>query len=191
MFEDKRKFIIILLVAGIVLVVVWFLWLWLRPKPAPINSPAEKKTTVQAENKKIEVAPIEPASQERVNQEKSYPLAVKQLAMSFAERYGSYSTDEPVKNLSDLKVFMTPDFAQKALVQAQSNQVETVFAGYSAKALTADLKTFSETKAEVIVGLQIEQTAGLGAKTNILYKKLSVQMIKTANEWKVDGATWQ
>lgn len=148
-------------------------------------------STVQTGESIVEPVVLEPASQTRIENEKQYPLGSKQVAMTFAERYASYSTDEPVKNIEDLKSLTTLDFYSAIFSAAQSREGSGTFYGYSAKALSANLVEANQSATNIAVSLQIEQTVGNGENGNVLYRTLNVRLIKSGEEWKVSGASWQ
>lgn len=191
MLENRQKIIIGLLLGAAVLVVALFLWLLFRPKEAPTNLTQTPTSTVQTGGVAVEPVILEPASQSRIENEKSYPLGSKQVAMTFAERYSSYSTDEPIKNIQDLKSLAAPDFYSAIISAAQTREGPGTFYGYSAKALSAKLIEAEQTRADIAVSLQIEQTVGDGENGNVLYRTLNVSLIKSGEEWKVNGASWQ
>lgn len=191
MFEDKRKIIIIGLSILLVVIIGLILWWFLRPKnTVPITAGGEGGSQTVGTGLAEEGPVVLPATPERIQQEESYSLGLKQLAMSFAERYGSYSTDEPVANLSDLQPFMTASFAQTVVGKNQLSEI-TNFVGFSTKALTADLLEVTATRAVVIVGVQRTQDFDNGQDSKIFYAKLKLSAIKEGVEWKINEAQWQ
>lgn len=191
MFEDRQKIIIASLLGVAALVAIFLLWLLLRPKEAPINLTQSTTSTVQTGGSNVEPVILEPASQTRLENEKKYPLGSKQVAMAFAERYSSYSTDEPIKNIQDLKFLTTPDFYSVIISESQTREGSGTFYGYSAKALSANLIDSSQSSANIAVSLQIQQIVGDGENGNVLYRTLNVNLVKTGDEWKVSKASWQ
>lgn len=191
MLDKQQKIIIAVLAVAIVILVAFLLWLIFRPKNDLINSAQNATSTVQTGNQLVQSADLEAATKERIAEEKNYPLAAKQVAMVFAERYASYSSDEPIKSLIDLEPLMTEEFSKSLRAAAQQRDFGNVFSGYSAKALSADLGESSANKADIAVRLQIEQTVGENEKTNVLYRVIGIKLIKEGEEWKVESAVWQ
>lgn len=193
MLEDRQKKIIIiaLIFGGIILIAVFLLWLLLKPKEIPINTTELATSTVQTGETIIEPTILESANQPRLDNEKKYPLGSKQVAMTFAERYSSYSTHEPIKNIQDLESLTTSDFYSIIMSEAQARENPIAFYGYSAKALSVNLIDFNQSNVNVEVGLQIEQIIADGEVGNILYRTLKVALIKVGEEWKVKKASWQ
>lgn len=192
MFENKQKIIIIsLLIATIIIIVIFALWLLLKPKEAPMNLIQKSTSTIQVGEKKVESVILESADTKRIQEEKQYPLGVKQVAMTFAERYASYSKDEPIKNIEDLQSLTTADFYSAILQAAKKRKSIDSFYGYSAKALATKLISYNQSEVVIEVSLQIEQIIETGDRGNVVYRTLKVNLIKVNEEWKVKGASWR
>ena len=73
---------------------------------------------------------------------------------------------------------------------AQSTSTE-IFQGFTTKALSTELKEFNQSRAVVVVSTQRLTYLGSGKEPNISYKKLSVSILKSGSDWKVDDAAWQ
>jgi len=192
MFEniDRRKLVIGGLIALLAVIVTLILWWFLasRAKTPPVSAPP-----TQPETSDLTVAPLTaapPASPQRLQADQDYPLGLKQLAMSFAERFGSYSTDEPAKNLVDLQPLMT-DRLRVNLSTRSIDDGSGVFSGFSTKALTSDLLKSDAQSATVLVKTQRTQTLGAGEAVKSFYADLLLQAVKSGNEWKIDAAEWQ
>ncbi|MFA6228185.1 MAG: hypothetical protein WC668_03275 [Patescibacteria group bacterium] len=189
MFEDRRRVVLIILAVAIAVALIIVLWLVFRPQKTPVNQ--QPGSTPQVETSGNAAAFGLPATPpERLEQENQYPIGLKQLAMSFAERYGSYSTDEPQKNIKDLESLMTPTMYKASL--AQSPVIGAAgFSGYSVKALSADLQSVKTDSATVVVKTQVSQTSGDGITPNVYYRNLQLNFIKSGTEWLVNQAKWQ
>lgn len=189
MFEDRRKLIIVsLIITLIIIIALLLLWFfWPKSQPKVIVTPTAT-TTAEVQ---ILPADIAPASPQRLTEDKSYPLGLKQLAMSFAERYGSYSSDEPSLNLNDLQSLMTARLIASGKLQPQIDKNSPVFIGFSSKALSSQLSNLSASSATVIVKLQRVQTIGDSRTENTFYADLKLEAVKVGNEWKIDDVAWQ
>lgn len=192
MFEniDRRKIVIASLIMALIIVIALILWWIFAPKaqaPATVAPPTQPTVIDQASS---QPAPLPPATTDRLKEDASYPLGLKQLAMAFAERFGSYSTDEPVKNLADLAPFMTANFIK---ISASPADIENsgIFSGFSTKALSSNLAKLDATSATVIVKTQRTQTLGAGEASKTFIADLEILAVKSGNEWKIDRARWQ
>jgi hypothetical protein len=187
MFEDKRRLFIIIGAVVLIIIVGLGLWWFLKSRPQPTVNPTKTEPVV-IDGATYEPPVALPPTPERIAQENNFPLDLKQLAMSFAERYGSYSSDEPTKNFDDLKIFMTIYLA------AQIKPIETadgVFSGISTRALSTELLSNGGTKATVLVKTQRAQTVGTVTEPRVYYQDLQLSAVKVGSEWKIDAAVWQ
>ncbi|MFA5124534.1 MAG: hypothetical protein WC473_01740 [Patescibacteria group bacterium] len=189
MFEDRRRLVLIILVIAIAIALAIVLWLVFGPKKTPENQQPGSTPQVETSGNAATFG-LPAAPPERLEQENQYPIGLKQLAMSFAERYGSYSTDEPQKNIKDLESLMTPAMYKTALAQSPVIGASG-FSGYSVKALSADLQNIKADSAAVLVKTQVSQTSGDGITPNVYYRNLQLNFIKFGTEWLVNQARWQ
>ena len=187
-FNDKRKLAIIGLSALLAIIIALILWWFLRPKPA-INVNTNTAVNTEIPVTTAEPALVEPATPAQVKEANSYPLGLKQLAMAFAERYGSYSTDEPQKSIADLAPYMTARLSSELSAGSADALKSSVFTGFTTKALSTSLTSVSDARAEIIVKVQRTQTIDRAAKT--FYADLKLTALKTGNDWKIDSAAWQ
>jgi len=188
MFEDKKRLVIIgSLIVALVIIIALILWWFFGPKPAPESNLPITDSSITAQTS-YEPPVVQPATAERIAEDKSYPLGLRQLAMSFAERYGSYSSDELSKNLSDLQPFMTQSLANKVKNEDISDEI---FVGFSTKALSIQLINSNNTSATVIVKTQRTQTVGNNGDTKVFYQDLELKAVNVNNEWKIDDANWK
>ena len=189
--DTRRKIILAAIVAVFVIIIALFFWFFLRPKT--ITPPAGNNNNANAEiNANIEpVAPVSPPSAQRQAEEKEYPLGLKQVAATFAERYFSYSSDQPNKNLEDLKPLMTLKMQNTArgLIDAGQTAEAPVFVGYSSKALSSEMLSGGDAKAEVLVRLQRVQYSGDNPGPKVFYQEMTLQFVKIGSEWRVDSLT--
>lgn len=121
----------------------------------------------------------------------------KQLARSFAERFGSYSNQSDYGNIEDLRIFMTTkmkDWADNYVVELRnSRQYSGEFYGIVSKALTEpEVYDFdpSSNKVEVMVSVQREENSD-SSEGKVFTQKLKVVFVKENNQWLVDEAFWQ
>lgn len=187
-FEDKKKLVIIGLSVILIIIIALIIWWLTRPKPEVIVSNTTG-TSAEIPVTTNEPAIVEPATQAQVQEANSYPLGLKQLAMAFAERYGSYSSDEPTKNLSDLAPYMTSRLAQELAAKDFTSGNTGTFSGYTTKALSTELSNVSASSAEIIVKVQRTQTVDRTIRT--YYADLKLTAITVGGEWKIDSASWK
>lgn len=188
MFDDKKKTIIIVSLAiALVMIIALAIWWLLASKKNPQiqNQPTDEQISGLVS---YEPPVALPATPERLAEDKSYPLGLRQLAMSFAERYGSYSSDEPSKNLDDLQPFVTQSLAGKLKNEDLSSDI---FVGFSTKALSLQLLSANNSNATVLVKTQRTQNIGDNGDTKVFYADLELRAVNINNEWKIDEVAWK
>lgn len=118
------------------------------------------------------------------------------IASTFAEKYGSFSSEGNFENLIDAKHFMsdrmkawTDDYIRKNMEIKNG-----VFYGITTRAIKPQILSINpeETEAQVLVNTQQEEfSEEVSSRGRILYKRLILDFVKVNNEWKVDAAVWQ
>jgi len=190
--DNRKKVILIsLIVATMVLIVIIFWWLFFRPQPLAPTGLGQPTPSQQAINQQTAVLPS--SSGQRVSEANNFPLDLKQTAATFAERLASYSSDQPDKNLDDLKGFMTAKM-QGNLPELRTEQASAlggVYVGFDATALSTELTAVDKTTAMVLVNLQRFQYLGSTVSPKIFYQKLLLNFSKVGESWLVDSIKWQ
>ena len=117
---------------------------------------------------------------------------VKQIAASFAERYGTWSNQSNSSNLVDLKLMMTKSmqvWADDNIIATQTNDDYQEYYGMTTKAIIVEAKSFTENKAVILVGTQ--RTENKAGQIKTFNQNLQLDMVKSGQTWLVDGAYWQ
>ncbi len=183
MYMSRKRIMLITGLVIILLLIAVSIWVWYRPAPnEPVVPPIASSTTEQI------IAQLPPPSAERLEQERSYPLGLRQLAFSFAERFGSYSSDLLYKNLDDLESLMTPKM--RNTIERSPSSESVPYEGVSTVALSSKSVVVASSNASVVVQTQRTRTTADG-QMDIFYQDLKLDFVKSDNDWLVDNATWQ
>ncbi len=122
---------------------------------------------------------------------------LRQLALSFTERYGSYSNQTNFANLENLLVFMTDDFADttRSFVASErsKNRDTVVYYGITTKAAAVQTEAFRESQGTAVFLVQTLRREAIGTTNNArsYQQSLRMTMKKSDGVWKVDAADWQ
>jgi hypothetical protein len=179
-FNIKKVF----LIAGGVLILLAVLLLIFTRRTAEEPKPAEQQTIQTQEN-----TPAVPASKEETN--KSNVLV---LASSFAERFGSFSSQSDFQNIRDLFPFMTASmkiWAENYIEIQKANVNPEIYYGVTTKAISRKFLYFDENSAEILISTQRRESTGAMANETITYKDMELKLVKESEEWKVDGVWWK
>lgn len=117
--------------------------------------------------------------------------AIKNTAINFVERFGSYSVAANFANFEELKPFSTATVAQwldqykLQLIAKQSAD----FVGVTTKVVSAKIISSNDAVASVLAFTQRLEIYASGPQT--AYKDMLVKLVWQNNQWLVDGAYWQ
>jgi hypothetical protein len=196
---DRKK---IILIVAAVLVLIGILALLLRPKRAPEtteSSPVGALTAAPSgalarSGGLTNVAPVN----EPVLPPPPPPTetAVRQVAMTFAERYGSFSNEGNFVNISDLFPLMTERYqrAQEAeLARLRQQPRPAEFSSTTTIVMKADVDLPSGEASKSAIARVLTQRTEVrsGATPKTYGQTLTVQLVKISDGWRVDGATWE
>jgi hypothetical protein len=132
-------------------------------------------------------------SQEPTHQFNSNDLS--KLAMSFAERFGSFSTQSNYGNFTDLKIFMTDSlqvWADGYVEKLRQANTSNSYYGIMTRALTTEVKSFDDKdgKAQVIVTTERSESTETINGGDPYSQKLDLRFLKVNGEWLVDEVYW-
>lgn len=119
------------------------------------------------------------------------------IAVTFAEKFGSYSNQVNFENFKDLEPLMTNNMKKwTEQYVAQENNRENgseEFFGVTSRALKADIIALdeAETSAQFIVNMQREETQGSPPRIRVYYQKLLLYIVRDGVNWKIDSAEWK
>jgi len=121
---------------------------------------------------------------------------LQQVAVSFVERYGSYSNQSDFENLEDLLSFMSADFAQRTknfiYSQRLNQRFDQIYYGLTTKAMNSQVIDFyperNLVKFKVIT--QKQEIVGGSENANVFYQDAEVEFINSGGIWKVNSLNW-
>jgi len=199
--DDKKRLGIFIVGAALIILVAMAVFVYIFNKkqqatPAGIEQAFQKdsaKLMQQAQNNKAVNYTFD-ATAEANRDLNSEDL--RKLAQSFAERFGSYSNDGAYANFNDLRLFMTDkmqDWSDDYVsTLKKKNTAGSEYYGITTVAVSASVKSFDDKagKAEIVVTTQRKEMVGT-ASPKVFSQDLTLNFVKTAGEWKVDGAFWE
>lgn len=160
------------------------------PENKNINTLTQKEPVVKKEESKNAVQAVKTTSS---NVEED----LKRLALSFAERFGSFSNQAGYQHIKDLKIFMSASMGEWADQYIQDeiakNISNTIYYGINTKAVSAkaqDLDIEGGT-AKILVSTQRAESTGSTGNTSKFTQDVIISFVKEKGAWKVSGAHWQ
>jgi len=121
---------------------------------------------------------------------------LRKVAMSFAERFGSYSNQANYGNIEDLKIFMTPkmqDWADDYVANLrQQGKDNAAYYGITSVAISGEVNQFDDKAGavEILVTTQRREMAGT-SEAKVFSQNILIVFEKIKGEWKASSATWQ
>lgn len=191
---NKKALALVIVGLVILAAIVYFIFFYdfgggeqtTTPPPPPTTAEPVVSTSSPSETVKAEPRSIEQTSRDNA----------QQLAIYFADRYGSSSNQADFSNLLDLQVFMTDAFKTRtnAFIEAEraKTPATTDYEGITTKAIIAEFSSFNETAgtASGTVKTKRQQTKTDGTVTSF-DQDLTITLKKVSGDWKVDSATWK
>jgi len=184
---DKEKRKKITWIAVVALVILGLLWWLLRGtdfyRSGGTNDLTNEVLEIPIPSANLQYDPDRPPAQTNTE------FDVVNLAKNFAERFGSWSTDNPGKNLDELMPLSTSRM-QNYLQGIDVDYGTGEFSGISTKSISAEVLSLGENDAEVMVSTQRVET-DKNLQENVFYQDIKFIIIKPNSKWLVDGAYWQ
>ena len=190
MNRRNRIIIAVIIILLIILAVILFWYRFLRDPVVPgavvvVDQPTTNEPTGLPEPD-VGTPPVIPS---RTKQE----VSVETLAMTFTERYGSYSNEAEFQNLLDLEPIITERFQAELDLLIATTEVEDYYHAYTTRVISLTINDIDEETgtASISVTTQREEAIGSPLNTTVIYQTLVLDMVKQGGVWLVDDATWE
>lgn len=189
--ENRKKIGILIIFIGLVFLVVFVYFMFFAGGDEKIIAPA----TEERDDKVVEIKdqPKVVFEAKQLSEEEVVQMDLKRMSMVFVEIFGSYSNQSDFGNIKDSKVFMSDKMKKWADDFINDSRIKkddaAVYSGMVTKAISQEVKSFSDDSAEISVSAQRKEIKE--NKENIFYQNILVDFVKEGEEWKVDNAVWQ
>lgn len=185
---NKKQIKILIIVFVIVVLIVLAFYIMLQ-RAQNVVIPIPKQEEVQEEPKIVtpqienEVMPPKEITEEST---------IESISSNFAERLGSYSTDNKDENFISLNSYLTKEGKDFLSAYISSNEKLNGqdYYGVTSKALNANAVISGESASSVVSVQQVE-TSGIDLRSEVLYKKLNLDLIKQGDSWLVMSFNWE
>lgn len=112
---------------------------------------------------------------------------VIQIARTFVERFGTYSSHNQNAHIEEILPLVTPRMA--IWVQTQAIDQTDQYRGASTRVIERRMESFEEDRAVVFVGVQQAMQTDTGQEQQ--YRRGTIRLEKVEDVWKVDGLFWE
>src|SRR3989338_1989723 len=192
MSRRKKIIIITIIVIVVLLLIIGLFWWFWQKKPSPMATNTNQGLQIPDDvvRPSADLNTNVPPGQAKLEAE------LKAIAMTFAERFGSYSNESNFSNLDDLKSLMTirmKAWAESYKAEKSNDSTASDFSGVTTQALSGEIQDLDESigRAEILVNTQRRQAQGNPINPEVYYQKLKLRLVKSCEGWKVDSAEWQ
>ena len=195
--ENRRRFFIII-GAVIVIALVVFLFWWLFVRQPSQNLPAGNTNGNGNFSDQLPVSKpiiVEPKNQSPVSQP-DVEATMKTVARTFAERFGSFSSETNFSSLEDARSLMTQKMytSAKSYIASQLAKYQAgSYYGITTVALSAKITAYDAGagQATAVVSTQRREAKISTANPRIFYQTLHLTLVSNQGGWQVDQASWQ
>ncbi len=155
-----------------------------------INTLTQKEPVVKKEEQKSAVQSVKTTSSNAEDD-------LKRLALSFAERFGSFSNQAGYQHIKDLKIFMSSSMGEWADQYIQDeiskNISNTIYYGINTKAVSAKIQDLDieDGTAKILISTQRAESTGSTGNISKFAQNIIISFVKEKGAWKVSGAHWQ
>ena len=198
MNKKQKNLIIALLIIIAILLFVWILSPAQEEQPQPEQTQTEEQPqTTQSEEKAVDVREKYkqydiPVIQTREVDEKD----IQRMALSFAERFGSYSNQSSFGNITDLTNLMSQSmkaWADEYVANARKqDNYSGIYYGITTKAISGTVKVFNQQtgEAQVLVKTKRKESVESMNNSTVFYQDILISFVQEKGLWKIDSASW-
>lgn len=182
--RKKQALLIGLLILAIILAILLF---WRRAPQAP--APA----TVVVNQQETTITPTPTPSSREQQEVRNGTASLQALAKTFAERYGSFSSESDFANIRDVLPLMTDAYrAESERFIATAETPEELYT-VTTRVITVTVDEASEANgyAKLTLNTQREESHGDVQNISVRYQPLVLEFVFSSGAWKVSSATWQ
>ena len=194
---DRRAKFIFLFAGGaiaIAAILVFIFWPSKAPAPASnVNRNASAGALTPSANTNANVGVNAPSAPRPMSEAEKAATLPKTIAVSFAERFDSYSSQSNLKNLTDLAPLVTADSYKFLDTTYRSKLIKTfpagnAYFGVSARVVSVHQLSYDENSADFELNMQ---EVWSGTVTAIKYPTLEVKLEKNGDVWLVNNFKWK
>jgi len=203
MRKKITTFFLILIALAILAAIIYVLFFCDFGAPAYVNKKSDQaasntasSTTTPVKGLVGKIITQKNSSTSVVNSNEFGEKDLKNMASSFAERFGSYSNHSNYNNIDDLKIFMSAKmqvWADEFLEQVRKDNDMDIYYGITTKAVVSQVKKFDDDAGEgqVLVQTQRRESTGTTGNSTVFYQDILINFVMKNGAWKVDSAYWQ
>jgi len=205
MQANRKQMGLFIIALGLVIILIIIYFVVSNNKKVPVVDEPTFSETNTEENFEPKVGTTTPSDVPRnyqkyniANEEPHETTAddLGKIAMSFAERFGSFSNQSNYGNFTDLKILMTSEmksWSDKYVEELKKKpQSSNVYYGVTTQALTYEVESFSEMGGTAVISVTTqrrESTEKINGGT-AYNQNLTLTLENVNGDWLFDKAVW-
>lgn len=190
MSPKTRRNLLVAILVLLLLLLAFLLWWFLRPEPvAPVVTPPAPTTTLPT----TDTESVSEIREQQEQEERTNTASLQSASKTFAERYGSYSTEAEFANLRDVLPLMSASLAAETEAFIEGATPAAEYYGVTTRVISVTVDAVDETEgtATVTVTTQREEAKGDIQNITVRYQDLRLTFVMENGTWKVSSATWR
>lgn len=188
---SRKKKVLIIVAVVLFLFLLWLLVWFLNQKQQPIPSSAVVVEGISVVTPRAQTAEPSATTDKRIAETREIDSSLQSLAITFVERYGSYSTESDFANLYDVMDLMTASFRDETQDFIATARASLSYYGVTTRVLSVKEIVSGETSASLEVATQREESKDSPQNSEVKYQTLVLTCLKEDGVWKVSSALWQ
>lgn len=193
--RQKRIIFIAIGIILIGLIILLIYWLLIKEKPAvPSNVNINKALPYNPPALNTNTGGFKTPTEKNIVIPSTDEIQIKTLSLNYSEKFGSYSNQSNLANFSDLMSLSTPSMQNylNNLINIINSESDAYYHGITTKALNVQILNQSNNNAETKVTSQRQETdESQNILNRVFYQDLKLKLVKSNDQWLVDGAWWQ
>lgn len=209
--RDKKFIVLVVVIIALLLAgLIYFLFIYdpgatdkEKPREAQENKVGgENEGRLSGEEKEEDEEPerqvITHEEEDEVaprNKEDFNRTDLKNMASSFAERFGSYSNHSGFSNFKDLEMFMSDSMKSwtEDFMEEEKEQEGSSYYGITTKAISSEVVEFDpeEGSAEIKVATKRRESRETRDDSTTYTQDLNLEFTRANGSWKVNAAHWE
>lgn len=185
MEESRKKKIMIAAIVLIIIILAFLFWVLRTKDQQSNNQNTNEQPVINFTPPSANLEYKQPDTPKETNLE----FDAVNLAKIYAERFGTWSTDNPGHNLDELMP-LSSSAMRNYLSGINLDSQADKFSGMTTKAISYKIDNLDDNEADITVSCQrIKTNADLSQEVS--YQNIEISMARSNDQWLVTSAFWQ
>lgn len=206
--ENRKKVGLLIIIAAALMLAIIIIMFLKKTAPVVDNTPTTPTLDTGANLVASDNLPVAPTSTPGdaprnyqtydISKETPHKLNANdasKTASLFAEVLGSFSNQSNYENVTSLEIYMTSkmkEWSDKYVADLRSQKYTGEYSGITTQALTTKVLSYDEKAGKAKIEVQTQRQEQHVDTLGVSYlQKMTVDLVKVNEEWRIDGAFWE